>query len=96
MEPDEETAAGVKLIFELAQSGLGAKQIVRAMHERGIATPAEYKAAHGFNGHDISRCHGIWQESTVARILMDERYLLFIFQSPKYSRPLGLFTSTLI
>ena len=74
MEPDEETAAGVKLIFELAQSGLGAKQIVRAMHERGIATPAEYKAAHGFNGHDISRCHGIWQESTVARILMDERY----------------------
>ena len=55
MEPDEETAAGVKLIFELAQSGLGAKQIVRAMHERGIATPAEYKAAHGFNGHDISR-----------------------------------------
>lgn len=74
MEPDEETAAGVKLIFELAQSGLGAKQIVRAMHERRIATPAEYKAAHGFNGHDISRCHGIWQESTVARILMDERY----------------------
>ena len=74
MEPDEESAAGVKLIFELAQSGLGAKQIVRAMHERGIATPAEYKAAHGFNGHDISRCHGIWQESTVARILMDERY----------------------
>ena len=74
MEPDEETAAGVKLIFELAQSGLGAKQIVRAMHERGIATPAEYKAAHGFNGHDISRCCGIWSTSSVVHILDDERY----------------------
>lgn len=74
MEPDGEAAPNVQLIFELARSGLGAKQIVRALHECGIATPAEYKAAHGFAGHDISRCHGIWQESTVARILEDERY----------------------
>ena len=74
MEPDEEAANTVQLIFTLAQQGLGAKQIVKALYDRNIPTPAEYKAAHGFTGHDISRCHGIWHESTVARILADERY----------------------
>ena len=74
MEPDKESANTVQLIFTLAQQGLGAKQIVKALYDRNIPTPAEYKAAHGFNGHDISRCHGIWHESTVARILTDERY----------------------
>ena len=74
MEPDEDTADVVQLIFRLAESGLGAKGIVKALHERGIPTPAEYKAAHGYTRHDISRCHGIWQESTVVRILEDERY----------------------
>ena len=42
--------------------------------ERHIPTPAEHKAAHGYNGHDISRCYGIWQESSVIHILEDERY----------------------
>ena len=75
MVPDEEAAETVQLIFTLAQQGLGAKQIVKALYERNIPTPAEYKVAHGFSGHDISRCHGIWHESTVARILGDERYV---------------------
>ena len=74
LEPDEEAADTVRLIFGLAQQGLRVKEIVKVLYECGISTPAEYKAAHGFNGHDISRCHGIWHESTVARILTDERY----------------------
>lgn len=74
MEPDKESANTVQLIFTLAQQGLGAKQIVKVLYDRNIPTPAEYKAAHGFVSHDISRCHGIWHESTVARILADERY----------------------
>lgn len=74
MEPDEETADVVRLIFRLAKSGLGAKGIVKALRERGVSTPAEYKAAHGFSGHDIFRSNGIWHESTIARILEDERY----------------------
>lgn len=74
MEPDEDAADVVRLIFRLAKIGLGTKGIVKALHERNIPTPVEYKAAHGFTGHDISRCHGIWHESTVARILADERY----------------------
>ena len=74
MEPDGEAAANVRLIFELARSGLSRKGIVRALFERGIPTPAEYKAAHGFTGHDISRTRGVWHESTVTHILEDERY----------------------
>ena len=74
MEPNEETAPIVQMIFELARDGYTPNEIVKALFERHIPTPAEYKAAHGYNGHDISRCCGIWQESSVIHILEDERY----------------------
>jgi len=74
MEPNEETAPNVRLIFELARDGYSHGKIVKALFERGIPTPGEYKAAHGFTGHDVSRCCGIWSESSVAHILEDERY----------------------
>ena len=74
MEPNEETAPNVQMIFELARDGYKPNEIVKALFERHIPTPAEYKAAHGYNGHDISRCCGIWQESSVIHILEDERY----------------------
>ena len=74
MEPNEETAPNVQLIFELARAGRTPNEIVKALFERGIPTPGEYKAAHGFNGHDISRCCGVWPVSSVVHILDDERY----------------------
>jgi len=74
MEPNEETAPIVQMIFELAKDGYKPNEIIKALFERNIPTPAEYKAAHGFTGHDISRCCGIWSASAVARILGDERY----------------------
>ena len=74
MEPNEETAPIVQMIFELARDGYTPNEIVKALFERHIPTPAEYKAAHGFHGHDISRCCGIWPESSVIHILEDERY----------------------
>jgi len=74
MEPNEETAPNVRLIFELARDGYTPNEIVKALFERGIPTPGEYKAAHGFKGHDVSRCCGIWAESSVVHILDDERY----------------------
>ena len=55
MEPNEETAPNVRMIFELARDGRKPNEIVKALFERNIPTPAEYKAAHGFNGHDIAR-----------------------------------------
>lgn len=74
MEPNEETAPNVQMIFELARDGYKPNEIVKALFERNIPTPAEYKAAHGYNGHDISRCCGIWSTSSVVHILDDERY----------------------
>lgn len=74
MEPNEETAPIVQMIFELAKDGYKPNEIVKALFERNIPTPAEYKAAHGYNGHDISRCCGIWPASSVVHILDDERY----------------------
>ena len=64
MEPNEETAPNVRMIFELARDGRKPNEIVKALFERNIPTPAEYKAAHCFNGHDISRCCGIWSTSS--------------------------------
>ena len=74
MEPNEETAPNVRLIFELARDGHGPGEIVKALFERGIPTPGEYKAANGISVHDVSRCCGIWQKSSVIHILDDERY----------------------
>lgn len=74
MEPDEETAPIVRFIFEMAGNGHAASQIVEALFEKRIPMPGEYKAAKGKHYHDVSRCHNIWQRSTVLRILGDERY----------------------
>ena len=74
MEPDEETAPVVRLIFEMARDGHSTTQIARALLEKGIQTPGERKAAQGIVKHDVSRSGGIWQTSTLRNILTDERY----------------------
>ena len=43
--------------------------------ERGIPTPGEHKAARGIAYHDVSRSAGLWQTSTISRLLDDERYI---------------------
>nr|WP_325219989.1 recombinase family protein [uncultured Oscillibacter sp.] len=57
----------------MQQGGYKPNEIVKALFERNIPTPAKYKAAHGYNGRDISRCCGIWSTSAVVHILDDER-----------------------
>ncbi len=74
MEPDEETAPVVRLIFELALEGLSAPKIAKELFSRGIPTPGEYKASKGTVFYDVSRCHRIWHGSAVLRVLDDERY----------------------
>ena len=75
MEPDEETAPNVRLIFELAGRGCTSSEIIQELYERKIPTPGEYKASKGRKIHDISRTHQIWQRSTIRNILLDERYI---------------------
>lgn len=74
MEPDEEAAAVVKLIFELAASGLNSGDITRELCRRKIMTPGQYKSQRGARAYDVSRSQGIWHSSTVLNILKDERY----------------------
>ena len=74
MVPDEETAPNVRLIFELAKEGKNTSQIIRTLYDNKIQTPGEYKTSKGIATHDISRCCGIWEKSTISRMLVDERY----------------------
>lgn len=72
---DGEAAAVVRRIFTLALETKHAGDIVKALYADKIPTPGEYRAAKGNGFHDVSRCAGIWQRSTVLRILTDERYI---------------------
>jgi len=75
LEPDEETAPVVKLIFELALTMKTAADVTKALYERKILPPGEHRKANGTGTYDVSRSIGIWQRSSVLRILEDERYI---------------------
>lgn len=75
LEPDPDQAPVVRLIFELAASGMGFTAIAAELTKRRIPTPGEVKAAKGNGTYDVSRCNGRWNTSTVIRILDDERFL---------------------
>ena len=51
LEPDEETAPNVRLIFELARGGMNISQIIDELFSRGIPTPGEHRAAAGTGYH---------------------------------------------
>ena len=52
-----------------------ATDIARELSRQQIPTPGEHKARKGIKTHDVSRTHGMWCNSTVLRILADERYM---------------------
>jgi len=74
LEIDEDAAAVVRLIFETALTMKSTTDIIRILYDKRIPIPGEYRKAKGIGFHDISRSIGIWQRSTVVRILADERY----------------------
>lgn len=75
LEIDEEAAKVVRRIFSLSLETKSAQEIVKILYADKIPTPGEYRAMNGKGFHDISRCGGIWQRSTVLRILGEERYI---------------------
>ena len=75
MVPDPETSEVVQKIFEYAVNGMNATDIARELSRQQIPTPGEHKARKGIKTHDVSRTHGMWCNSTVLRILADERYM---------------------
>lgn len=89
MEPDPETAPIVRMIFEMAAQGQNTTSIIKALFDRGIPTPGEYKKAKGQANHDISRCGGIWGGSSILNILHDERYTGTYIIGKRESREVG-------
>ena len=75
---DEETAPVVRKIFDMYVSGEGYRRIVQKLNADGIVSPTEYKRQKGSKyvntNADTSNAHGLWTQSTVARILHNEVY----------------------
>lgn len=73
-EIDEEAAVAVRFIFEQALMLKSAQAVSKALFEKKIIPPGEYLKSKGKDYHDVSRSIGIWQRSSILRILDDERY----------------------
>ena len=59
LEPDEETAPVVRLIFEMTRNGGKTSEIIEELFRRKIPTPGEYKNAKGEPYYDVSRNRGL-------------------------------------
>lgn len=74
---DEEAAEVVKTIYNLYLEGYGAKRIAVMLNDRGIPNPTKYKQSKGLNYVNASTADsfGLWNKTTVKRILKDEVYI---------------------
>lgn len=88
-EIDDEAAMVVKMIFNFSAIGKNCSEIMKELYTLRIPTPGEYKKSRGFAIHDVSRSHGVWQRSTVLRILEDERYTGMYIMGKRESREIG-------
>lgn len=75
MEPDEDVASNVQMIFQWASEGNTAAEITRKLYAMNIPTPGEYRKLKGKDYYNVSRTNGVWSTSTVLRILEDQRYI---------------------
>ena len=76
---DEEPAQAVRLIFSLAEQGLGNIAIAKELHTRQIVTPAVYKFQNGdarYANYTPVRSGNIcrWEASTIGQILNNRIY----------------------
>jgi site-specific DNA recombinase len=74
---DEEAAAVVRLIFNLYLQGNGVQHIVYILNERAVPNPTKYKHLKGFKyvNSQAKDQRGLWNKTTVKRILKNEMYL---------------------
>lgn len=72
---DPEAADVVRQIFQWALEGRGKQNISTLLNERGIVNPTRYKLQHGWTcQHPLQDNHGLWNRTTVWRILHNEMY----------------------
>ncbi len=74
---DEDAAEVVKLIFDLYLQGNGTQHIAYILNERGIPNPSKYKQLNGekFVNSSQKDSYGLWNKTTVKRMLTNEMYL---------------------
>ncbi len=75
--PDPEAAEIVHQIFEMFASGMGKTSIARALNERGIPNPTEYKRIKGYRWRRTSDTERskLWQYFVISEILINEVYI---------------------
>ena len=72
---DPEAAEVVRQIFRWSLEGHGKQEIAKLLNDQGIPNPTRYKAEHGWaSGHPVSNSHGLWNKTTIWRILRNEMY----------------------
>ena len=73
---DEEAAAVVRTVFQLAAGGTGKTAIVRHLNEKGITTPIVYMNAKGIKKRPLKdKEKKIWTVTTIGDMLKNEIYL---------------------
>ncbi|MFR2487262.1 MAG: recombinase family protein [Hungatella sp.] len=72
---DEEVRPVVKMIFQLSADGWSTMMIAKRLNEEGILCPVEYKKTRGISySKKLSEEKALWIQSTVRKIIKDERY----------------------
>jgi len=74
---DEDAAQVVRLIFDWYLEGYGTQHIASMLNDRGIPNPTKHKRDAGLNF--VNSCQnndlGLWNKTTVKRILKNEMYI---------------------
>lgn len=72
---DPEAAEVVRQIFQWSLGGHGKQSIAHMLNESGVPSPSRYKADHGWAcGNPSKTDHGLWNKTTIWRILHNEMY----------------------
>lgn len=82
---DQEAAQIIKMIFNWYLEGFGAQHIAFMLNEKGIPNPTKYKEEKGLNYKNLSKTddYGLWNKTTVKRILKNETYLGHMIQAKR-------------
>ncbi|MCX7748827.1 MAG: recombinase family protein [Clostridia bacterium] len=80
---DEEAAHVVRMIFKWYLEGYGTQHIAYMLNEHGMPNPTKYKQEKGMKFKNSSKTdsYGLWNKTTVKRILKNEMYIGNMVQS---------------
>lgn len=86
---EEESAAVVKRIFQMAGSGWKPSQIAKLFNTEEVPTPSQLKRRQGINHPWRAVMEGVWGADKIGNILRDERYLGKMIYRKRYRTEVG-------